>query len=129
MAKLVLDTTFLVDLLRRKKAALVAAQELEKSGSEVYTTAINCYELLLGARRLGKVTETEALLADLGTLALTREAAGEAANLQHHLASKGKALDHRDALMLGTALAHGIKRIVSNDEDLKRVDEIQVRRY
>jgi len=129
MAKLVLDTTFLVDLLRGRKAALSVAQELEEFGTEVYTTSINCYELLLGARRLGKVAETEALLADLGSLALTKEAAGKAANLQHHLAVEGKALDHRDALILGTALAHGIEAIVSNDEDLKRVREIQVRRY
>jgi len=126
---MILDTTFLVDMLRGQKDALIAAQEIEESESEVYTTAINCYELLLGATLLGKVAETESLLADLGVLALTKEAAGEAASLQHTLASEGKALDHRDALMLGTALAHGIKSVVSNDEDLKRVREITVRRY
>ncbi|MEM2106832.1 MAG: type II toxin-antitoxin system VapC family toxin [Candidatus Bathyarchaeia archaeon] len=129
MAKLVLDTTFLIDLLRGQKPAMIAAQELEGSGSEVYTTAINCYELLLGARRLRKVAETEALLADLAVLALTKEAASEAANLQDSLASRGETLDHRDALMLGIALAHGIKSVMSNDEDLRRVREIQVRSY
>jgi len=98
MAKLALDIALLVDLLRGEKAALTLARELEGSGSEVYTTAINCYEFLLGARRLGRVKETEAPLADLGTLALTRESVGEAANLQYRSASKGRALDHRDAL-------------------------------
>jgi len=129
MAKLILDTTFLVDLLRGQKAALIVAQELEESKTEAYTTAINCYELLLGANRLRRVAETEALLADLRVLALTEKAAGEAANLQHSPASEGRTLDHRDALMLGTALAHDIKNIVSNDEDLKREPEVVVRSY
>jgi len=78
---------------------------------------------------LSRVAETEALLADLGVFALTKEAADEAAKLQHSLASKGEALDHRDALMLGIALVHGIKNIVCNDEDLERVLEIRVRKY
>jgi len=129
MAKLILDTTFLLDLLRGQKAALNIAQELEESRSEVYTTAINCYELLLGAKRLGRVAETEALLADLKVLALTKKAADEAASIQHSLTSEGKILDHRDALMLGIALAYDVRSIISNDDDLKRVHEITVTRY
>ena len=129
MVRLVLDTTFLVDLLREKSNALAVARELEEEGSEVYTTTVTCYELLLGSRRFGKLRETEALLAELRSLALTKEAADEASKLQHGLALEGKLLDHRDALILGTALAHGIDRIVSNDEALKRVPEIRVRPY
>ena len=129
MVRVVLETNFLVDLLRGKSNGRAAARELEEEGSEVYTTAVTCYELLFGARRFGKRRETEALLADLGSLALTREAADGASKLQHQLASEGKRLDHRDALVLGTALAHGIDRIVSNDDGLRRVPEIRVRAY
>ncbi|MBS7627041.1 hypothetical protein KEJ51_08445 [Candidatus Bathyarchaeota archaeon] len=100
--------------MRGKKPALIATQELERLGSEVYTTAINFYELLLGARRLRKIAETEAPLADLAVLASTKKAVNE---------------ELRYALMPGVALAHGIKSVVSNDEDLKRVREIQVRTY
>ena len=127
--RVVLDTAFMVDLLRKREGCLRVTEELEDRNAELYTTAINVYELRLGALKLSKVKETDRFLKDLAVLPVDVAASIATSNLQYELSLKGQLLEHRDALIAGTAIANGIVTIVSNDADFKRVGKIEVLTY
>ncbi len=127
--RVILDTAFMVDLLRKKKSCLQVTEDLEGRGAELYTTAINAYELRLGALKLAKVKETDMFLKDLEVLPVDLEASIATSNLQHELSQRGKPLEHRDALIAGTAIAKNITTIVSNDTDFQKIEKIEVITY
>jgi len=119
----------MVDLLRKKKGCLQVTEELEGRDTELYTTAINAYELRLGALKLSKVKETDSFLRDIEVLPVDLAASIATSNLQHELSRKGQLLEHRDALIAGTAIANNIVTIVSNDTDFKKVEKIEILTY
>ena len=127
--RVILDTNFMVDLLRKKKGCLQVTEELEGRDTELYTTAINAYELRLGALKLSKVKETDSFLRDIEVLPVDLAASIATSNLQHELSRKGQLLEHRDALIAGTAIANNIVTIVSNDTDFKKVEKIEILTY
>jgi len=127
--RVVLDTAFMVDLLRKKGGCLRVTEELEGRNAELYTTAINVYELRLGALKLSKVRETDSFLKDVEVLPVDLAASVATSNLQYELSLKGRLLEHRDALIAGTAIANNVMTIVSNDIDFKRVGKIEILTY
>lgn len=127
--RVILDTTFMVDLLRKKGGFLRVTEELEGRNAELYTTAINVYELRLGALKLSKVKETDRFLKDVEVLPVDLAASIATSNLQYELSLKGQLLEHRDALIAGTAIANGIVAIVSNDTDFKKVEKLEILTY
>lgn len=127
--RVILDTTFMVDLLRKKGGFLRVTEELEGRNAELYTTSINVYELRLGALKLSKVKETDRFLKDVEVLPVDLAASIATSNLQYELSLKGQLLEHRDALIAGTAIANGIVAIVSNDTDFKKVEKLEILTY
>lgn len=125
MRRLCLDTDYLVALLRRSSEAVRKADEIDSSGAEVYTTAMNALELYLGAFRSKDVAknvgEADGLLGSVAILDLTWESSRRSGEMLCELFEKGEPIDLRDAVISGIAIVNGCTLVTRNVGHFKRV--------
>jgi predicted nucleic acid-binding protein len=129
-----LDTTILVDFLRRQDPARQAVQAMEEAGERVGTTEVNAFELLLGAyasgrANPGRLAAVEKLLNRLEVIPLNRAGAVRAAQVLSALRAGGRDGGVLDALIAGITLASGYDTIVSRDEGFRRIPGLKVETY
>lgn len=129
-----LDTAFLVDVLRKHEDARRAIAAMEGAGERGATTEVNAFELLLGAYRRGRIdperlAAVETILGRVDVLPLDRKGASRAAGVLARLRAEGKDLGLLDALIAGTALAAGYDTIVTRDEAFRRIPGLKVQTY
>ncbi len=117
-----LDTTFLVDVLRKNPDALLWLDENEELA--LYTSEINAFELYSGLYRISKMSksklkkrklELEQVLARVEVLPFERSSAIEAGMILANLMQQGTPIGTRDVMIAGSALAKGIKRLVTRN--------------
>jgi len=130
----ILDTTFLVDFLRRAPEVKRLAQDLEDRGERPATTEVNAFELLVGAYEEGRINrerfaQVQQMLQGLDVLALDRAGAIRAAELLSGLSARGRTPGVLDILVAGIALASGYDTIVTNDEGFRRIQGIKVQTH
>jgi tRNA(fMet)-specific endonuclease VapC len=129
---IVLDTAFIVDLLRGRERALQMLYRLEEGGESVCTTSINVLELYRGVFLSERVDENlRALIALLGQLLvldLNEDAYEIFAALSAWLRSSGKPVGDLDEAIAAIALAYG-GGIVSQDQHFLRVPGLKVMEY
>jgi len=92
-----LDTTVLVDFLRRKENARRFVQGLEEQGARGATTEVNAFELLAGAYSRGRpvaarLAAVEKLMGRVDVLPLNRPGGARAAETSRGCAEKGRIL-------------------------------------
>lgn len=119
-----LDTTFLIDVLRKRERAHEVLESMTTAREPGATTEVNAFELFLGAYRRGRLdparrAAVEVLLERLEVLPLNRDGAMRAAELLAKLRAEGRDLGLLDALVAGIALASGFETIVTRDEGFR----------
>ncbi|MHA1928616.1 MAG: type II toxin-antitoxin system VapC family toxin [Candidatus Thorarchaeota archaeon] len=132
-----IDTTFLVDVLRKNPDAVLWLDENEELA--LYTSEINAFELYSGLYRISKKSksklqkrklELEQVLARVEVLPFERASAIEAGKILANLMQKGKLIGTRDVMIAGSALAHGIQKIVTrNVKHFKSISGLTVILY
>lgn len=113
MPRLLLDTTFLIDVLndRRRRADL-----MERFILEQYTLAccaINVAEVYVGLRA-AEALKTEALLRQLAYVPISWEAAKLAGDLKREWARKGHTLSLTDMTIAAVCLIEGLTLVTDN---------------
>mgnify|MGYP001614450096 CR=1 FL=1 len=132
---LCLDTTFLIDLLKKREDACRKFQEIEDE--ELGTTQINVYEIKAGIyRRIGTEMDNGQLklfnqmIASLGMMPLDTGAIDEAAKINGKLTHKGEIINDLDILIAGICIANNCKTIVTkNKKHFERIDGLEVETY
>ncbi|MGB8216924.1 MAG: type II toxin-antitoxin system VapC family toxin [Candidatus Methanoperedens sp.] len=111
----VLDTNFLIYLLRNKDAAIVA-----DFYDNPKITTITLFELYFGAWRSSKPQENilkiNSLLKSVDILAFDNPAAEKAGEIQADLTNSGIPIDIQDVLIAGICIANK-EELVTNDID------------
>jgi len=132
---ILLDTTFLIDLLKKRKQAADKADELADRDS-LATTYVNFYELMLGIYSLEdidhdkKLRDAEILLDKLHVLKLDKHSAIRSAKIGGSLSLTGSIIGDTDNMIAGIALSNGINTIVTRDkEHFERIKELKVEGY
>jgi len=129
---IILDTAFIVDLLRGRERAQEMLSRLENDGESVCTTSINVLELYRGVFLSKKVDKNLraviALLDQLLVLDLNEDAYEIFGALSAWLRSSGKPVDDLDEAIAAIALAYG-GGIVSQDQHSLRVPGLKVMAY
>lgn len=129
---IILDTAFIVDLLRGRERAQEMLSRLENDGESVCTTSINVLELYRGVFLSKKVDENLraviALLDQLLVLDLNEDAYEIFGALSAWLRSSGKPVGDLDEAIAAIALAYG-GGIVSQDQHFLRVPGLKVMEY
>jgi tRNA(fMet)-specific endonuclease VapC len=129
---LVLDTTILIDALRRKNAALRKIVELEEREETICTTQINALELYKGAYLPTKSSEdvqkVKKLLDAFIILPINDETYECFAALSAELKLRGESINDFDELIAAIAMTNGAS-IVSNDNHFMRIPGLEVISY
>lgn len=126
----VLDTTFLIDVLRGEKETL----RILNSKELLLTTQINMYEIIRGLfiKRISddKFREIIQTFEDIRLLSLDNRAIIKSAEISAQLIKRGTTISDCDCMTAGIALSNGINTIVTrNAEHFKRINEIKVESY
>ncbi len=134
MGMRLLDTTFLVDVLRKREDAGRAIAAMEEAGERAAATEVSAFELLVGVYRRGRIDSdrmagVETILSRLDVLPLDGEGAARAAEVLVRLRADGKDIGLLDALIAGITLAAGYDTIVTRDEAFRRVPGLKVQTY
>ena len=130
MVMKLLDTTFLIDILKGKPetTAILHGQD------PLLTTQINMYEIITGLffKNLppSKILQVRELFEDVRVLPLDERAIVKAAEICAELMKKGEMIEDCDCLIAGIALSNGVSAIVTkNIKHFERIKGIKVERY
>jgi len=125
-----LETTFLIDLLKKDPAAVARAQALEASGEPKCVTPPAIAEILIGAHMRGGRAPDRAreLLASLVLLSFDREACEEAGRLGAQLIAHGEELSTPDLFIAAITKRHG-ERLLTRDQSFGRIRGLTVETY
>ncbi len=121
MSRYLLDTTVLIAHLRGDESVAQSLLALLQHGDSLCVSCVNIAEIERGLRPAER-RAAEALLDRMEFLMTTREAAEKAGRYQAGWASKGKTVHLADALVAGTARAHGAVLVTDNVADFPMKD-------
>ena len=111
-----LDSTALIDALRKKPACLRALESLLMSGETLATSAVNVGEIYAGLRP-NEEGRAEDLLSSIAVQPVTTSIAKRAGELKNKAARKGVTLELDDMLVAATALELGYAVWTENTKD------------
>lgn len=121
MSRYLLDTTVLIAHLRGDAGVTQLLLDLLAEGHRLGICCVNVAEIELGLRPPERKKAKELVLR-LEYFETTREAAGRAGRYQAGLQRKGRTLHTADALVAGTARAHGAVILTDNVSDFPMPD-------
>ncbi|MFH2112703.1 MAG: type II toxin-antitoxin system VapC family toxin [Candidatus Bathyarchaeota archaeon] len=127
------DTTFLIDLLRGDPGAVEAAEALEREGGAA-TTSVNVYELFTGIYNVAdaerRAEQAERLVGRLEVFSLDEASAKTAAAMTARQNRSKEPLDVLDTLIASTSIAHGCRTILTrNIRHFNRMPGVQAETY
>jgi len=126
----ILDTTFLIDILRSKKEAVIFLE----NNDELFTTQINMYEVIEGLfsenTTKKKLLLTKELFEIIKVLSLDDRSIIKSAEIHATLSKQGEMVDDLDCLIAGIALTNNRPTIVTkNIKHFERIEGIKVESY
>jgi tRNA(fMet)-specific endonuclease VapC len=129
---MILDTTFLVDVLRGEGTVAELVSDIDDAGTP-YVSAITVMELYEGIH-LADTTETqrdavEDLLTEINELPFDSDCGIEAGRISAELVSAGERIDETDVMIAATALVHGHPVVTRNVDHFDRIDGVDVVSY
>jgi tRNA(fMet)-specific endonuclease VapC len=114
--RLLLDTSVLIDVLRRRHGRRELLAELVRRGHALATTALNVAEVYAGMRP-EEEPQTEAFLDALECYELTGTAGRLAGSLKYSWARKGRSLTLADTIIAAIALERRCTLLTDNRRD------------
>ncbi len=129
----VLDTDFVIDLMRRHEGAVVFLKSLLESPDPAGISAVTVMQLYHGVARFGLPEEEEARvdrsLKGLAVYELTRAIAERAGRLDGELALAGQQIDLADVIVGATALDQNVPLVTRNKRHFGRLKGLRLVEY
>jgi tRNA(fMet)-specific endonuclease VapC len=128
-----LDTSVVVAIIRKDRAATERLRSEVEGGGTLFTTVVSLCELYsgaFGARDPQKeVTKVEELCANLEILGLDQGAARRYGKLMHEDSLKQSPIGDSDLIIASIALQHGEKLVTRNVKHFSRVSGLVVEQW
>jgi predicted nucleic acid-binding protein len=124
MSKL-LDTTVLVDVIRKKEAALDYVDSTRKAEGLLHLSIVTKMELIIGCRDKAEVQKTEKFLANYDVLDVTPLISRKAYELIARF-SKSHGMAIPDALIAATAMVENAVLVTSNVRHFSMIDGLRM---
>jgi tRNA(fMet)-specific endonuclease VapC len=128
MAMICLDSDILIAFLRKKPDALAYIQSNESNG--LATTAINKFELLIGAKISEKketnLLKVRELLSRLTVLDLIGKAIEECSDIYADMQKGGQLIEMRDVFIGGICRHSGLGIVTRNTDHFKRIPRLTI---
>ncbi|MDY6764587.1 MAG: PIN domain-containing protein [Halobacteria archaeon] len=129
---MILDTTFLIDVLRGREEVDNITRELEKTET-LFITPISVMELWEGIHLTDadeeELRKVEELLNGLHETGFRRESAKRAGEINARLKKEGDMIDVEDVIIGAIALENDEEVMTRNVSDFGRVDGLKIRSY
>ena len=129
---MILDSTFVHDVIHENDAAVNRLAELRDDATPVALSALTVFEVGVGLRgETAKYRDHfDAKIKDLVVIPVGETIAHRALNIQHDLLDRGERIGARDVLIAGTAVGSGDPRVLTrNVDEFARVDDLGVETY
>lgn len=129
---MLLDSTFVHDLVREKQDAVDTLEAVIESDVPVAVSTITVFEVGVGLRGRGAQyrEQFDEQIDKTVVLALTESAAQRALQIQRKLLDRGEPIGARDVLIAGTAAESADPTVLTrNVDEFERVGEIEVESY
>jgi predicted nucleic acid-binding protein len=130
----VVDTTFIIGLLRGDPGTIKKAAELDKEGGAA-TTSVNIFEVSYGVYRSmsdieRRLEESLRVFSNLDIFPLDFRSSIKAAEIAGTLGREGIGIDPFDALVAGVAISNGAEAIVTRNVDhFERIPGLKVEEH
>ena len=114
---IILDSTFLIDYLKKDKKAIDTLSKFLEKNEILATTAINVFEIFNGIYYLDEqkqdvvLAEVSRLLSYLTILELTSDSAASCSRIFAYLRKKGIVIEDTDILISGIAIFNRANKI------------------
>ena len=128
---MILDTTFMIDMLKGVPAAVEKAYELDKTNAPILTTTITVFELWQGVHDAHQ-NERERVLELLGAYGLHNldfESAQKAGEIFDKLCKHGLEIDTEDCMIAGIAITRNEAVLTRNVEHFSRIGGLRIEKY
>ena len=128
---MILDSTFINDLVRREPAATDKLKDLIEAGTPVGISTLTVFEVGIGLR--GEAEQHREryndVVDDLDVIPFGIDAARQATTIQHELVDHGERIGAVDVLIAGTAVERDEDVLTRNVDEFERVRGLSVETY
>jgi predicted nucleic acid-binding protein len=125
---MILDTTFIIDIMRNEKMAVVKLNELVKKSEPQLVTAVTIFEIFSGLSRSKKpIEEKNKIMNTLQNqiiLNLDNNSAEKAGEIDGNLIKEGRMISPTDSMIAGIALVKKEKVLTRNVKGSVRMSDI-----
>ena len=129
---MILDTTFVIDLLKNQYNAIYKLKQLEEENVQYGIATPTIYELWSGLISLEKSEKekqkTISLIKEQIVYILDEESAEETGKIDGELIKKGLTIDPEDCMIAGIAMANN-QKVLTGDPHFKRIEGLDVDEY
>ncbi len=133
-----LDTSYLIDLVRGRPQAIELARRMDEEKAYIAISVVTYHEYMLGVylshwreknRLIEKLRQAEVELARFDVLPYTIDIAKKTAEILAHLLKEGKPLGLADIIVAATAIIHKLKLVTRNIEHFSRIPDLRIEAY
>lgn len=126
---MLLDSTFLIDLLDRRDAAANRLEELVETDTPISVSPLSVYEVGLGLQESER-EEFDEILASVVVLPFGLGESYRALSIQRTLSDRGEPIGDVDSLIAATAAESADPRVLTrNVDEFERVEGIDIETY
>lgn len=125
---MILDSSFVIDLLGGDDDAVEKLTELVLRGSPLRVSTLTVTEVEIGLHQ-SKADQFETVMRKLDPIAFDIDAAHTAATIQRDLRARGEQIGAVDAMIAATALEGDGIVVTRNTDEFERVDDLDVEPY
>lgn len=129
---MILDTSFLIDILKNDAKAVQKSKELFSRGENIFITAISVFELWQGEEDLadeGKKRKILELLSSIGHLDFDFSSAKIGGKIYRGLRNKGQLVQAEDTMIAGIALQNNEVVLTRNIKDFSKIEGLRIENY
>ena len=129
---MILETSFLIDLFRNNKEAVLKMNNLIESDEVVGIATPTIFELWSGVTALDRAENEKnkiiSLISKLVIYTLDKNSAEVAGKINGELIKKGLKIEPQDIMIAGIALTNH-KKVLTRDEHFSRIEGLKVESY
>ncbi|MFO7836647.1 MAG: type II toxin-antitoxin system VapC family toxin [Candidatus Thorarchaeota archaeon] len=130
---MLLDTSFIIDLLRGEKPAIDKIKELEAASIATNISAPSVFELFVGVALTTKPQSEKRRITEIldswATMPLDTESAGLGGRIHGQLIREGQMIDPEDSMTAGIALHNNETLLTKNLSHFQRIPDLDVEEY
>jgi tRNA(fMet)-specific endonuclease VapC len=130
---MLLDTSFIIDLLRGREAAVSKMKLLESESVATNISSPSIFEVFVGISLTKKPSSEKKKIMDVleswGTLVLDSECAARGGNIHGQLINEGQPIDPEDSMIAAIAIVNNETLLTKNTKHFSRVPDLKIEGY